>query len=289
MTFASAAVRVLAAGDPTTKAGAAFAAAAAARTGIGAQRLEDWPACPDRPARPDRPQLTPPGQVPRRRLGSMAGRTAFLHAIAHIEFNAIDLAFDMALRFAPEIAREGLDWRDFLADWASVGEDEARHFKIVNERLVQLGSAYGALPAHDGLWQSAAATADDVLARLAIAPLVLEARGLDVTPAAAERFENVGDIESSVLLSTIYREEIGHVAIGVKWFEAVCGARRLAPVEAFRQLVEARYAVTLKPPFNRSARECAGLKEAYYAGPARASGTKIAAAHSDRRRSRPEE
>lgn len=289
MTFAPAAADALAAGDPAAKVDAAMAAAAAARTGVREARLEGWPTCSDRPARPDRPALVPPGQVPRRRLGSLAGRIAFLHAIAHIEFNAIDLAFDMALRFAPQIAREGLNWREFIGDWASVGEDEARHFKMMNERLAQLGSAYGALPAHDGLWQSAAATTDDVLARLAIAPLVLEARGLDVTPAAIERFESAGDIESSALLSTIYLEEIRHVAIGVKWFEAVCGERRIAPVEAFRQLVEERYAGTLKPPFNRSARECAGLKEAYYAGPAEASGTKVATAHGDRRRSRPEE
>lgn len=267
MTFARAAASVLVAGDPVGKVRAAMAAAAHARTGLDAHPLENWPACPDRPARPERPTLTSPGRVPRRHFGSPAGRTSFLHAIAHIEFNAIDLAFDMALRFAPQIAREGLDWRDFLKDWVSVGEDEARHFRMTNERLAQLGSAYGALPAHDGLWQSAAATADDVLARLAIAPMVLEARGLDVTPAAAARFEDAGDFESSALLSTIYEEEIRHVAIGVKWFEAVSAARRLAPIDAFRQLVEARYAGTLKPPFNRSARDRAGLKEAYYTNP----------------------
>jgi uncharacterized ferritin-like protein (DUF455 family) len=289
LTFARAAARVLAAGDPAAKAGAAFAAAAAARTGIGDARLEDWPGCPDRPARPDHPALVPPGQVPRRRFGSLAGRVAFLHAIAHIEFNAIDLAFDMALRFAPQINREGLDWREFAGDWASVGEDEARHFEMVNERLAQLGSAYGALPAHDGLWQSAATTADDVLARLAIAPLVLEARGLDVTPAAIERLESAGDVESNAVLSTIYREEIRHVAIGVKWFEAICAARCIEPVRTFRQLVAERYAGSLKPPFNRPARQYAGLKEAYYAGLTEADGTKVATAPDGRRRPGPEE
>lgn len=222
-------------------------------------------ACPDRPARPEKPALVAPGAVPRRRLGSLEGRIALLHAVAHIEFNAIDLAVDMALRFVPQIAREGLDWRAFAADWTAVGGEEAQHFRLVMSRLRGLGSYYGALPAHDGLWQSAAATADDVLARLAIAPLVLEARGLDVTPGMIEKLGRAGDAESTSVLSIIYREEIGHVAKGVRWFEAVCAGRGLEPASTFRTLVETRYAGVLKAPFNRSARACAGLKEAYYA------------------------
>lgn len=273
--FAEAALRVLAEGEPNAKAEAARRAAEVARRGGFNDRLDSWPTCPERPARPERPRLVAPGAVPRRGLGTLAGRTALLHALAHIEFNAIDLAFDMALRFAPQIAREGLDWRAFAADWASVGGDEARHFAMVSARLGELGSFYGALPAHDSLWQSAATTADDALARLAIAPLVLEARGLDVTPAMIINLDRVGDAASKSILSTIYEEEVGHVAIGVRWFERLCAARRVGSESTFRALVAERYAGSLKGPFNHAARGCAGLKEAYYAGQP-AAGTKVA-------------
>ena len=144
---------------------------------------------PDRPGRPDRPLLRPPREVPRRRITqSASGRIALLHAIAHIELNAVDLALDMASRFTNAQLPV-----DFYHDWLGVADDEARHFLMLSERLADLDAAYGDLPAHDGLWQAADATKHDLLARLAIAPLVLEARGLDVTPTIIDRLKSVGD------------------------------------------------------------------------------------------------
>ena len=235
-----------------------------AMAGRPADEIDDA-APPERPARPEKPLLRPPAEVPRRRLGTEAGRVALLHAVAHIEFNAIDLAFDMAARFSAEIAADGLDADEFLHDWFSVGADEARHFRMIEGRLEALGATYGDLPAHDGLWSAATRTADSVLARLAIAPMVLEARGLDVTPGMIERLKAAGDDESASLLGAIYEEEIGHVRAGAKWFERTCAARGLAPAETFAELVAARFDGVLKPPFNEPARTAAGLPAAYYA------------------------
>lgn len=277
MEFAEAALGVLCASDPQAKAAAAIEAAALAAAGLSsADPPGAWPVCPSRPARPARPELVPPRAAPRRRLGSPAGRAALLHAIAHIEFNAIDLAFDMALRFARQIDREGLDWRAFVLDWAEVGGEEARHFQMVDVRLREFGSFYGAMPAHDGLWQSAAATADDVLARLAIAPMLLEARGLDVTPDIIKKLRRAGDVGSVTILSMIYEEEINHVATGVRWFERICVKRCMEPAAAFQALVEARFAGGLKPPYNHDARQRAGLGEVYYAGKAGVAGMDFA-------------
>ncbi len=220
---------------------------------------------PNRPARPPEPALILPRDAPRRRLGSLEGRIALLHALAHIELNAVDLAFDMALRFAGEAAADGLDVDAFVADWVAVGRDEARHFLMLNKRLGTLGSAYGALPAHDGLWQAAEATADSLLARLAIAPLVLEARGLDVTPGMAGRLAAAGDNESAALLETIHADEIGHVATGIFWFEALCRRRGLKPEQAFASLVAERFRGSPKAPFNDAGRQAAGMSKSYYA------------------------
>lgn len=203
--------------------------------------------------------------MPRRRLSSAAGRVALLHAVAHIEFNAIDLAFDMAARFAPAIDAADLDADRFVADWIGVGADEARHFDLVCDRLKALGAAYGDLPAHGGLWEAADATADDALARLAVAPMVLEARGLDVTPDMIAKLKAVGDDESAGVLQVIYRDEIGHVATGRRWFDALCAARGSDPETTFKRLVRARFRGLLKPPFNTEARAAAGLPERYYA------------------------
>lgn len=220
---------------------------------------------PTRPARPPEPRLILPRDAPRRRLGSVEGRTALLHALAHIELNAVDLAFDMALRFADEAAVAGLNAGLFVSDWFTVGQEEAQHFLMLNNRLKELGSFYGALPAHDGLWEAADATADSLLARLAIAPMVLEARGLDVTPGMADRLAAVGDPVSAALLRTIYADEIGHVAAGVRWFEAICKQRALDPGQTFADLVSDRFAGSLKPPFNAAGRGTAGMAPAYYA------------------------
>jgi uncharacterized ferritin-like protein (DUF455 family) len=187
---------------------------------------------PDAPARPDRPELLAPSAMPKRgKGGSERGRIALLHALAHIEFAAIDLAFDMAGRFG------ALFPRSFVDDWIAVGADEAMHFALLDRRLRALGACYGALPAHAGLWEAAEATAHDPLARLAIVPMVLEARGLDVTPATIDRFAAAGDARSAAILARIYRDEIRHVAAGTRWFERGCKSRRIAPVTEWQRLV----------------------------------------------------
>lgn len=183
-----------------------------------------------------------------------------LHALAHIEFAAIDLAFDMAGRFGACFPPE------FTGDWLSVGADEAMHFALLDRRLRSLGSHYGALPAHDGLWEAAEATAHDVLARLAVVPMVLEARGLDVTPATIERFEAAGDGRSAAILARIYRDEIRHVEAGTRWFRIGCEAQRIEPVSHWKRLVGLHFRGSVKPPFNDSARLEAGLSREFYAG-----------------------
>jgi uncharacterized ferritin-like protein (DUF455 family) len=215
---------------------------------------------PLRPARASRPELRPPRDMPKRRnFGSPAGRVALLHALAHIELNAIDLAWDLVARFAA-----AAPCRRFFDDWVSVAAEEANHWALLSARLEDLGAAYGDLPAHDGLWEAAAATATDVLARLAVVPLVLEARGLDVTPDMAARLERAGDKESAAVLRLIFDQEIGHVATGRRWFDAFCHARQLVPETVFQDRVRQFFRGALKPPFNRSARDAAGFPARYY-------------------------
>ncbi|GGD01692.1 ferritin-like domain-containing protein [Aquisalinus flavus] len=219
-------------------------------------------ALPDRPGRPEKPELVPPAQVPRRRAGTPEGRVALLHALTHIELNAIDLAFDMIARFGPDVAD---DLRhEFITDWLTVGDDECRHFLMIADRLQGLGSSYGALPAHDGLWEAALKTADDVMARLAIAPLVLEARGLDVTPQMIDSLRHAGDATSAQLLSVIYEDEISHVAIGARWLKELCSRAGLDPRERFQDYVRKRFQGGLKQPFNHDAREMAGFERNFY-------------------------
>lgn len=213
---------------------------------------------PDRPGRPDKPDLLPPNQMPRRKGGADRARIALLHALAHIEFVAIDLAFDMAGRFGGEFPR------GFVDDWLRVGADEAMHFAILDRRLKQLGSFYGALPAHDGLWEAADATAHDALARLAIVPMVLEARGLDITPATIDRFVSQGDSASAAILSRIYTDEIRHVSAGTRWFKARCMDSGLTPALHWQALVKLHFRGSLKPPFNDSARAASGLTQDFY-------------------------
>jgi uncharacterized ferritin-like protein (DUF455 family) len=248
---------VLLAADPPDKVRCARAAARAWRRGDLAHEFDV--AMPDVPARPRRPALLPPSQMPKRgRGGSERGRIAMLHALAHIEFSAIDLAFDLVGRFGAGFPPA------FVDDWLSVGADEAIHFAMLDRRLKSLGSAYGDLPAHDGLWEAAAATSRDALARLAVVPMVLEARGLDVTPAAVARFEAAGDARSAAILARIYRDEIRHVAAGSKWFRRGCESRRIDPVSTWKRLVGTHFRGALKPPFNDSARDEAGLSRDYY-------------------------
>lgn len=219
---------------------------------------------PDRPKRPKNPSLLPPKDMPRRRLGSPEGRIALLHSLAHIELNAIDLAFDMIVRFSTTHQVLFGDTQDFASDWLQIGDEECNHFNLLSDRLEELGSFYGALPAHDGLWQAAFDTKEDWLARLAVVPLVLEARGLDVSPQTIEKLVRFGDKKSADLLEFIYQEEIGHVAIGHKWFEWVCKAQKLEPAATFHDLVRTYFKGHLKPPFNDEARQKAGFLPIFY-------------------------
>jgi uncharacterized ferritin-like protein (DUF455 family) len=189
----------------------------------------------------------------------MAGRIALVHALAHIELNAIDLGWDLVARFSGEELPRG-----FFDDWVGVAAEEADHFELLADRLADFGVAYGDLPAHDGLWEAAAATADDLLARLAVVPLVLEARGLDVTPEMAARLERVGDLRTAAILQHIYRDEIGHVAIGLRWFEHLCRTRGLNPEAVFHERVRRCFKGDLKQPFNPEARAAAGFPAPYY-------------------------
>jgi uncharacterized ferritin-like protein (DUF455 family) len=219
---------------------------------------------PDQPARPEYVQTVAPSKAPKRKWGSEEGRLALLHAVAHIELNAIDLAFDMICRFgfASPIAP---DWSaGFCADWLRVGQEEAKHFGLITDLMATRGMKYGDLPVHGGMWDAALATRDRVDARLAIAPLVLEARGLDVTPPMIQKLEQVGDREAADVLAVIYSEEVGHVAVGVKWFHLVCEQLDKEPEAHFKELVESRYTATLKPPFNVEARTQAGLPPGFY-------------------------
>ena len=256
--LSDAAVTVLSAPDPAEKLELSARIAADWRAGRICEVGRATP--PDRPARPARPALRRPGDMPRRRIKGRAGRIALLHALAHIELNAIDLAWDVIARFTSEDLP-----RAFYDDWVAVAGEEARHHGLLAGRLEALGAAYGDLPAHDGLWQAAAETAHDLLARLAVVPLVLEARGLDVTPAMIAKLAEAGDDESAAVLQVIYDDEIGHVAIGRRWFEFLCARRGLEPVAAWQDLVRRHFKGALKPPFNAHGRAAAGLTADYYA------------------------
>jgi len=218
-------------------------------------------AMPDRPAWPARPELLAPRDMPRRRKGgSERGRIALWHALAHIEFVAIDLALDMAGRFGAEMNRA------FVDDFLSVAADEAMHFALLDRKLKTMGSHYGALPAHAGLWEAAESTRGDVAARLAVVPMVLEARGLDVTPATLERVRAQGDENGARILERILDDEIRHVRFGTKHFDQLCRDSDEIPQKKWQNLVEKHFRGRLKPPFNDSARESAGLSREYRAG-----------------------
>jgi uncharacterized ferritin-like protein (DUF455 family) len=246
--------------DPASKVSLAREAARRLREGSLSFGPVSAPvAMPDRPGRPERPELLAPRDMPRRSAGDERGRFALMHAIAHIELNAVDMAWDLVGRFAHEDMPGA-----FLSDWAKVGAEEAQHFALVSARLGVLGGRYGDLPAHDGLWQSAQATGHDLLARLAVVPLVLEARGLDVTPGMIAQLQAAGDDQSAAVLGVILRDEQGHVACGLRWFRFVCAQRGLAPEPTFQALVRAHFKGTIRPPFNEAARGRAGLEPAFY-------------------------
>lgn len=218
-------------------------------------------AMPDRPGRPDRPELLLPRDMPKRGRGQTEqGRIALWHSLAHIEFVAIDLALDMAGRFGAAMGAQ------FVSDFLAVAADEAMHFALIDRKLRALGSHYGALPAHDGLWQAAEATAHDVAARIAIVPMVLEARGLDVTPATLDRVRASGDTAGARLLERILDDEIRHVRFGATHFTALCERRNEDPGIRWKTLVKSYFRGSVKPPFNDSARAAGGLSRYPYRG-----------------------
>ena len=207
------------------------------------------------PGRPSRPRLVMPRDVPQRGLGTDEGRAALVHAVAHIEFNAINLAWDAVYRF------RGMP-DDYYRDWVSVAHDESRHFTMLTQRLAQLGRAYGDFDAHNGLCEMATKTADSCLARMALVPRVLEARGLDVTPGMIARLRTVGDNATADILEVILREEVPHVAAGTRWFRFCCEREGRDPDATFAELLREFVPTGLRGPFNLDARRAAGFAEA---------------------------
>jgi uncharacterized ferritin-like protein (DUF455 family) len=214
---------------------------------------------PDFPARPEKPDLLAPRDVPRRRPGTLAGRQALLHAVAHIELNAVDLHWDIIARFTDQPMPIG-----FYDDWVKAAAEESKHFNLICDCLEAMDSHYGALPAHAGMWRAAADTRDDLHGRLAVVPMVLEARGLDVTPGMIEIFRKAGDSGAVAALEVIYAEEVGHVAYGSKWFNWLCGRDGTDPKDVFHALVRQYFHGALKPPFNEEKRADAGLPPNFY-------------------------
>ena len=206
------------------------------------------------PGRPAKPQLVNARQLPQRGLGSDEGRAALVHAVAHIEFNAINLAWDAVYRYRGKPAA-------YYRDWASCAHDEARHFALLSGRLAELGHAYGDFDAHNGLWEMAEKTADNDTARMALVPRVLEARGLDVTPGMIERLRGLGDERTVAILEVILREEVAHVAAGTRWYRHCCERDGIDPIETFFTLLRDYMGVSLRGPFNLPARLEAGFVE----------------------------
>lgn len=214
---------------------------------------------PDRPGRPDKPALVAPNKLKKRSLRSERGRFALIHAIAHIELNAVDLAWDIIARFAGERMP-----RSFFDGWVRVALEEAKHFSLLQERMEQMGGTYGDLDAHDGLWEASQTTGHALRARLAVVPLILEARGLDITPSLLRQMDEIGDEQTARIFRIIYRDEEGHVAVGAKWFRFLCLREGAKPAEAFQNLVRQHFRGALKPPFNDIARSRAGLTPGFY-------------------------
>jgi len=247
----SVALALAALADPTRKADAVRALNPAALT-LDVARV--WEPPQDYPGRPLQPELVSPRALKRRSMHTPQGRVALLHALAHIEFNAINLALDAVWRFA------GMP-PAFYQDWLRVAQEEALHFSLLTEHLAGLGCRYGDFPAHDGLWEMAQKTAADVLARMALVPRTLEARGLDASPPMRDGLAQAGALEAAAILDVILRDEIGHVRIGNHWFRFLCESRGLDPHEAYRVLAEHYAAPRLRGPFNFDARRAAGFDE----------------------------
>ncbi|MEH6630976.1 MAG: ferritin-like domain-containing protein [Halopseudomonas aestusnigri] len=215
---------------------------------------------PKEPAREEKPILVPPQEVPRRKVTQeVVGRVAMLHALAHIELHAINLCWDIIARFAATPMP-----KDFYDDWVSVADDEARHHLLLCERLDQLGSFYGALPAHAGLWKGAEVTEHNLKARLAVVPMVLEARGIDVTPGIIKKLKAAKDFESADRLQVIYDDEITHVAKGKRWFEYLCEQDKEDPIESWQNIILTLFKGRVKSPFNEEGRNKADFPIDFY-------------------------
>ncbi|AQG99169.1 hypothetical protein A9R05_10305 [Burkholderia sp. KK1] len=251
-----AALHILREREPAAKAAHARALWDAARA--APERIEPGAAFDepdDLPGRPARPELVEPSSLKRRGMQSEAGRAVLLHALAHIEFNAINLALDAVWRF-PSMPV------DFYLNWLMVAAEEAHHFTLLSARLAEFGHAYGDFPAHDGLWEMAQRTRADVLARMALVPRTLEARGLDASPPIRKRLAQAGDHASAAILDVILRDEIGHVLIGNRWFRHLCDGEGLDPHTTYERLAAQYHAPKLRGPFNFEARRDAGFDEA---------------------------
>lgn len=251
--------------DPAAKAAAARAlheaavawpgwAASTAQQGGDLQSPDGSSPAPALPGRPARPALVPAKDVPTRSPFTLEGRAALLHAICHIEFNAINLALDAAWRFG------GMP-PEFHTDWLRVASEEALHFTLLREHLQSLGHDYGDFDAHNGLWAMCERTAHDILARMALVPRTLEARGLDATPPIQAKLAKAGDERAVAILDIILRDEVGHVAVGNRWFHHLCRERGLDPLVAYPGLVARYEAPRLKPPYNMEARRRAGFTD----------------------------
>ncbi len=252
-TLAAWAVEILSTADPDTKVAKTIAAAEAWRSGA----LEIGRASPPaQPARPAQPILLAPRQMPKRSTGPK-GRVPLVHALAHIELNAVDLAWDIIARFTDDMPRA------FYDDWVDVAVEEAEHYAALATRLVQMDTVYGALPAHSGLWDAAERTTHDLAARLAVIPMTLEARGLDTTPQTTERLRATGDEATAAILDVIYADEIKHLKIGVRWFEFLCAARGKNPHDAYHEIIALKFPGGPKGPFNMPARNSGGMHEDY--------------------------
>lgn len=257
------ALRILLEPDPAVKAALSLALQQAVEANPGAfitdaERQEALSLTPEQqaamPGRPARPLLVPAKQVPSRTPFTLEGRAALLHAICHIEFNAINLALDAVWRFAGMPA-------EFYRDWLQVAGEEALHFNLLHEHLTSIGWRYGDFEAHDGLWTMCAKTKDDILARMALVPRTLEARGLDATPLIQDKLTRAGDLRAVEILNVILRDEVGHVRIGNHWFHHLCNERGLNATQIYPGLVKQYEAPRLRPPFNEAARKAAGFTE----------------------------
>ena len=204
------------------------------------------------PGRPLKPELVLPKLVPKRRMDTTEGRAGLLHSLAHIEFNAMNLALDAIWRF-PNMPKE------YYEDWLKVAKEEAYHFSLVNEHLRSSGFSYGDFPAHNSLWEMVERTTDSVIARMALVPRTMEARGLDAVPSIRDRFKQIKEVRAVEILEIILNDEIGHVLIGNRWFNFLCTKDKLSPISTYRELAAQYRAPVLKGPFNMEARKQAGF------------------------------